>query len=129
MSDLGRRNRCGLLKFADDFWEASLIGGRIIILYRKNWRALRTGVIEMYCMKCKGTPLRTTDKNYCSDMGACWLGMMKNKKDLCVLIDYRMTMSHQYDTAMKETNTTPGYSKQAVSSRDRAVLTSLYKHC
>ncbi|CAM5166280.1 unnamed protein product [Natator depressus] len=77
--------------------------------------------------ECKVIRLGTNNKNFRYKLGTHQLEIMEEEKDLGVLVDHRMTMSHQCDMAVKKDNAVLGCIRRGISSRDKEVLVPLYK--
>ncbi|CAM5149037.1 unnamed protein product [Natator depressus] len=121
-----------LIKFADD----TKLGGiantetdqDIIQKYLDdlvNWS--NSNRMKFNNEKCKVMHLGINNKNFCYKLETHHLEVTEEEKDLRVLVDHRMTMSHQCDMAVKKANAVLGCIRRGISSRDKEVLVPLYK--
>ncbi|CAM5174269.1 unnamed protein product [Natator depressus] len=132
ITDLGTKSGSVLIKFADDTklgGIANLEKDRDIIQEDLddlvNWS--NSNRMKFNSEKCKVMYLGINNKNFSYKLGTHQLEVTEEEKDLGVLVDHRMTMSHQYDMAMKKANAVLGCIRRGISSRDKEVLVPLYK--
>ncbi|CAM5084507.1 unnamed protein product [Eretmochelys imbricata] len=127
ITDLGTKSGNVLIKFADD----TKMGGiantekdRDIIWEDLddlvNWS--NSNSMKFNSEKCKVMHLGINNKP-----GMHHLEVTEEEKDLGVLVDHRMIMSHQCDMAVKKANEVLGCIRRGISSRDKEVLVLLYK--
>ncbi|CAM5083682.1 unnamed protein product [Natator depressus] len=128
ITDLGTKSGNVLMKFADD----TKLGGiantekdQDIIQQDQddlvNWS--NSNRMKFNSEKCKVMHLGINKKNFCYKLGTHHLEVTEEEKDLGILIDHRMTMSHQCDMTMKKANVVLGCIRRGISSRDRGVST------
>ncbi|CAM5147068.1 unnamed protein product [Eretmochelys imbricata] len=132
ITDLGTKSGSVLIKFADDTklgGIANLEKDRDIIQEDLddlvNWS--NSNRMKFNSEKCKVMQLGINNKNFSYKMGMHQLEVMEEEKDLGVLVDHRMTRSHQCDIALKKANAVLGCIRRGISSRDKEVLVPLYK--
>ncbi|CAM5110844.1 unnamed protein product, partial [Natator depressus] len=132
ITDLGTKSGNVLIKFAD----ATKLGG--IANTKKdqdiiqedlddlvNWN--NSNRMKFNSEKCKVMHLGINNKKFCYKLGTQHLEVTEEENDLGVLVDHRMTMSHQCDMAVKKANAILGCIRRGISSRDKEVLVLLYK--
>ncbi|CAM4578876.1 unnamed protein product [Caretta caretta] len=132
LTDLGTKSGSVLIKFADD----TKLGG-IANLEKDqdiiqedlddlvNWS--NSNRMKFNSEKCRVMHLGINNKNFSYKLGTHQLEVTEEEKGLGVLVDHRMTMSRQCDTAVKKANAVLGCIRQGISSRDKEVLVPLYK--
>ncbi|CAM5083385.1 unnamed protein product [Natator depressus] len=132
ITDLVTKSVSVLIKFADDTklgGIANLERDRDIIQedldYLVNWS--KSNRMKFNSEKCKVMLLGINNNNFSYKLGTHQLEVTEEKKDLGVLVDHRMTMSRQYDMAVKKANAVLGCIRRGISSRDKEVLVPLYK--
>jgi len=76
--------------------------------------------------KCRVLHLRRDNPMHLYRLGADLLESSSAERNLCVLVDDRLTMSQQYGVAVKKANGLLGCIKSSVASRSREVLLTLY---
>ncbi|CAM5148359.1 unnamed protein product [Eretmochelys imbricata] len=131
ITDLGTKSVSVLIKFADDTKLgdiANLERDRDIIQEDPddlvNWS--NSNRMKFNSEKCKVMHLGINNKNFSYKLGTHQLEETEEEKDLGVLVDDRMTMSHQCDMAVKKANVVLGCIRGGISSGDE-VLVPLYK--
>ncbi|CAM5165853.1 unnamed protein product, partial [Natator depressus] len=132
ITDLGTKSGSVLIKFADDTKLEDIANtekDRDIIQEDLddlvNWS--NSNRMKFNSEKCKVMQLGINNKNFCYKLGTHHLKVTEEEKDLGVLIDHRMTMSHQCEMAVKKANAVLGCIRRGISSRDKEVLVALYK--
>ncbi|CAM4679958.1 unnamed protein product [Caretta caretta] len=132
ITDLGTKSGGVLIKFADD----TKLGG--IANLEKDQEIIQEDLDDLVnwsnsnrmkfnSEKCKVLHLGINNKNFSYKLETHQLEVTEEEKDLGVLVDHRMTMSHQSDMAVKKANVVLGCIRQGISSRDKEVLVPLYK--
>ncbi|CAM4609502.1 unnamed protein product [Lepidochelys olivacea] len=130
ITDLGTKSGSVLIKFADDTklgGIANLEKDRDIIQEDLDDLVNWSNRMKFNSEKCKVMHLGINNKNFSYKLGTHQLEVTEEEKDLGVLVDHRMTMSQQCDTAVKKANAVLGCIRRGVSSRDKEVLVPLYK--
>ncbi|CAM4653297.1 unnamed protein product [Lepidochelys kempii] len=129
--DLGTKSGSVLIKFGDHTklgGIANLERDRDIIQEDLddlvNWS--NRNRMKFNSEKCKVMHLGINNKNISYKLGMHQLEVTE-EKDCGVLVDHRMTLSHQYDMAVKKANAVLGCIRRGISSRDKEVLVLLYK--
>ncbi|CAM4592819.1 unnamed protein product [Lepidochelys olivacea] len=132
ITDLGTKSGSVLIKSEDDTklgGIANLEKDRDIIQEDLddlvNWS--NNNRMKFNSEKCKVMHLEINNKNFSYKLGTHQLEVAEEEKDLGVLVDHRMTMSHQCDMAMKKAHAVLGCIRRGISSRDKEVLVPLYK--
>ncbi|CAM5155546.1 unnamed protein product [Natator depressus] len=132
ITDLSTKSGSVLIKFADD----TKLGG-IANLEKDqdiiqedlddlvNWS--NSNRMKFNSEKCKVMHLGINNKNFSYKLGMHQLEVTEEEKDLGVLVDHRMTMSHQCHIAVKKANAVLGCIRRGISNRDKDVLIPLYK--
>ncbi|CAM5122864.1 unnamed protein product [Eretmochelys imbricata] len=132
ITDLSTKSGSVLIKSVDDI----KLGG--IDNTEKDWDIIQEDLDDLVnwsnsnrmkfnTQKCKVMHLGINNKNFCYKLGTHQLEVTEEEKDLRVLVDHRMTMSHQCDMAVKKANAVLGCIRRGISSRDKEVLVPLYK--
>uniref|UniRef100_A0A452GZ21 Reverse transcriptase domain-containing protein n=1 Tax=Gopherus agassizii TaxID=38772 RepID=A0A452GZ21_9SAUR len=132
ITDLGTKSGNVLIKFADD----TKLGGiantekdrdtiQEDLNHLVNWS--NRNRMKYNSEKCKVMHLGINNKNFGYTLGAHQLEATEEEKDLGVLVDSRMTMSRQCDTAVKKANAILGCIRRGISCKDKEVLVPLYK--
>ncbi|CAM4671246.1 unnamed protein product [Caretta caretta] len=132
ITDHGTKSGSVLIKFADDTklgGIANLEKDREIIQEDLddlvNWS--NSNRMKFNSETCKVMHLGINNKNFSYKLGTHQLEVTEEVKDLAVLVDHRMTMSHQCDVAVKKANAVLGCIRRGISSRGKEVLVPLYK--
>ncbi|CAM5151147.1 unnamed protein product [Eretmochelys imbricata] len=113
ITDLGAKSGSVLIKFEDD----TNLGG--IANLEKDGDILQEDLDDLVnwsnsnrmkfnSEKCKVMHLGINNKNFSYKLGTHQLEVTEEEKNLGVLVDHRMTMSHQCDVAVKKANTVLG---------------------
>ncbi|XP_053250915.1 uncharacterized protein LOC128416878 [Podarcis raffonei] len=76
--------------------------------------------------KCKVLHLGKKNERHKYKMGDTWLESSTCEKDLGVLVDHKLDMSQQCDTAAKKANAILGCINRSIASRSREVIVPLY---
>ncbi|CAM4553252.1 unnamed protein product [Caretta caretta] len=132
ITDLSTKSGSVLIKFVDD----TKLGG--IANLEKDWDIIQedlddlvnwsnSNMMKFNSEKCKVMHLGINNKNFSYKLGTHQSEVMEEEKDLGVLVDHRMTMSHQCDMAVKKANAVLGCIRRGISCRDKEVLVPLYK--
>ncbi|CAM5073177.1 unnamed protein product [Natator depressus] len=132
ITDLGTKSGSVLIKFADDTklgGTANLEKDQDIIQEDLddlvNWS--NSNRMKFNSEKCKVMHLGINNKNFSYKLRTHQLEVTEEEKDLEVLVDHRMIMSHQCDMAVKKADTALGCIRRGISSRDEEMLVPLYK--
>ncbi|CAM5130663.1 unnamed protein product [Natator depressus] len=132
ITDLGTKSGSVLIKFADDTKLGSIANSEkdqeIIqedLDDLVNWS--NSNRMKFNSEKCEVMHLGINNKNFSYKLWTHQLEVTEEEKDLGVLVDHRMTMSHQCDMAVKKANGVLRCIRRGISSRDKEVLVPLYK--
>lgn len=131
INDLDNRVDGLLIKFADD----TKLGGlantqdeRTTLQSNLDWLEdwAERNKMSFNREKCKVVHLGRKNVGHTYRMGDSWLGSSTSEKDLGVVIDNKLNMSQQCETAARRANAVLGCIRKSIISKTREVIIPLY---